>query len=607
MAVALLLAGCTGPVAVGEISPERIASRLTRSALQGSELSEDARQTVYQLGLEPRWREDPDGVVAELAARARDGGGSALLPTLAEAALLRARGQRDAAPARGLELLAAASAWRFLLADLADPGAAPPDALDARVDRVRRIYNAAVSRFATGVQLPGWKAGETRPFATPLGAVPVATLGDGLDPARFEAVRAADGVEVRGLRSHHRWHGLGAALVTYRSIDPEDPLDAFRPPEGVFRPVNALLEFDEDGAARLVLRNLWRVRSAELVGPGSRRVVPLEGDPTAPYASLVASARLPSLARTGLLRGADAWYHQGLFLLESYDPEQVPLLMVHGLASSPLTWLEVTNEIAGDPELSDAYQIWHFMYPSGVPYLYAGSLLRRDLARLREALDPEGDDPAFESLVLIGHSMGGLLSRTLISASGSRLWDATFQVPPEALVGPPERNARVREVFHFEPDPSVGRVIFAGTPHRGSELADSLPARVGNSFVRLPEDFTGLFRGVTADNPEATTPAMRAILEGGGPTSIRALSPRHPLIQVLARLPIRPGLPYHTIAGDDGRPDAEPVSDGVVTLESARLAGAASELVAPVGHTDFGDPAVVAEVKRILRLHLRSR
>ena len=152
----------------------------------------------------------------------------------------------------------------------------------------------------------------------------------------------------------------------------------------------------------------------------------------------------------------------------------------------------------------------------------------------------------------------------------------------------------------------MGRVVFAGTPHRGSELADSLAARVSDAFVRLPEDFSELFRGVMADNPDAATPAMQPILAGGGPSSIRALSPRHPLIRVLAGLPIRPGLPYHVIAGDEGRPDADAPGDGVVSLESARLEGADSTLIAPVAHREFDDPRVVAEVKRILRLHLRS-
>jgi hypothetical protein len=209
-------------------------------------------------------------------------------------------------------------------------------------------------------------------------------------------------------------------------------------------------------------------------------------------------------------------------------------------------------------------------------------------------------------MVLIAHSMGGLLAKSTIADTDTRLWDSVFLVPPEELHGSPWVIAQLHRMLVLRPKPYVHRVIFISVPHRGSEFADSTVGKLGSSLVRLPDELKGTMRHVVAENGDAVAPKMRKILERGGPTSIRALSPSHTLIREFAEVPLNPGIPFHTILGDRGMPDADPVSDGVVTYESAHLAGAASELVLPVGHNAYEAARARREIERILREHLEQ-
>ena len=161
-----------------------------------------------------------------------------------------------------------------------------------------------------------------------------------------------------------------------------------------------------------------------------RRVLPVAADYTTPYADLLARSELRMIGRcfNPGTRG-----RRGLYLMEPYNPAKTPVVLVHGLASSPFAWRELTNTIFGRPELRDRFQVWHYFYPTGAPYLYAGRMFRETLTRALHELDPRGKDAASSDVVLIGHSMGGLLAKTAVANAGTRVWDAAFSVPPERL------------------------------------------------------------------------------------------------------------------------------------------------------------------------------
>src|SRR5262249_30858082 len=154
----------------------------------------------------------------------------------------------------------------------------------------------------------------------------------------------------------------------------------------------------------------------------------------------------------------------GIYMFEPYQRGKIPVLMVHGLISSPLTWTTMFNDLRADPELRQRYQFWFYLYPTGNPYLETAAELRETLDRAFMEVDPHGEDAALDEMVLVGHSMGGLVSRLLTETSGNDFWRLVSNRPFDSLKVKPETRAALQRVFFFERDPSARRVVFIGTP-----------------------------------------------------------------------------------------------------------------------------------------------
>ena len=68
-------------------------------------------------------------------------------------------------------------------------------------------------------------------------------------------------------------------------------------------------------------------------------------------------------------------------LIHPYDPNKIPILFIHGLISSPISWQNLTNDLCSDPEILEHYQPWFFLYPTGQPVLESAAQLRQDLQK----------------------------------------------------------------------------------------------------------------------------------------------------------------------------------------------------------------------------------
>jgi hypothetical protein len=208
----------------------------------------------------------------------------------------------------------------------------------------------------------------------------------------------------------------------------------------------------------------------------------------------------------------------------------------------------------------------------------------------------------------VGHSLGGMVARTLVTDPGTRLWSVMMKVPPEELRGDPGDVERLRKMLLFKPVPGIDRVIFIATPHGGSELAMSFLGRLGAALASLPDDFQDFFRRLSRANPGAVEPEFEEVLRKGGPNSIHMLSPDHPMLRALASLPIADGIRYHTIIGDRGTREEPRFTDGIVPYASSSIPGAASErVIYGAGHDVYDNPLAISEVKRILRENLEER
>jgi pimeloyl-ACP methyl ester carboxylesterase len=439
--------------------------------------------------------------------------------------------------------------------------------------------------------------------------------GDGRwSPDRFDLLLFSHDFVVRGMERQYRTEGLGVPMIAVRNFEPDKSeraqgQDRFLMPREVY-PLTAILHVVSSPGNggrpagsreyRLELRDPLTATSVEFAG----RPTPMASDLTTPLAYHLARSPLPVLQEVGLLDPGTLDRLEGLYMLHPYQPGKIPIVFVHGLRSSPLAWLKDINEVWGDPVLRERYQVWLYMYPTGEPLPSTAAGLREDLDRLRQAIDSQHADPMLDRMVMIGHSLGGLICKMMILESGDAVWRVFSNRPFEELNATPQRREQVRQHLFFSANPSVARVIFVATPHLGSELGDELIGRITDRLIRLPRTLRSTYRDLMASNPPGFfTPVVR----NGRPTSIEELRLDNPFLLALARLPRRMDVPVHSIIGRK-EPDLplNESSDGVVPYRSSHLDWAQSECVVQGDHMCQDIPETLHEIRRILFLHLEE-
>ncbi|MBE2287770.1 MAG: alpha/beta hydrolase [Prosthecobacter sp.] len=420
-------------------------------------------------------------------------------------------------------------------------------------------------------------------------------------PAYFDKISPAADYEVLKI-PHHVRRGAGVPLVAIRENRERDPIEAYYPPETIARPLTALLKPGKAkaGVQEVHIDLLCPLVHDSVVHNGRRQ--PLAADFSLPWAATLSkSGKLNQLRVLDMVTPLPKRTPQ-LYLMEPYDRRKEPLIMIHGLLSSPLAWAKLSNELWADDRIRNRYQIWHFLYNTSAPSLYSSSVLRRQLAAVRRLLDPERDDPAMRHTTLVTHSMGGLVGKALAMEPGEAFWKATFTVTADELKLSTEDRSMLKDAFEWHADPTIHRIIFIATPHRGSEYADTLIGRLGSVLTQPPRAFQQFYRRVATANPDAFTPEYTG-LAAGKLDSVSSLSPRQPTLRLLAELPYAHRVHVHSIIGNRGRPGPlDESSDGFVPYSSSHLEGADSELVVPSRHRVFRHPEAIAEVRRILKL-----
>lgn len=420
----------------------------------------------------------------------------------------------------------------------------------------------------------------------------------------FDHAVAALSLKEKGVDRQTR-EGIGAALVGIREHRPERRGEMrFYPVRGLHVPVTMTIDrtaVSADGTLQIALslRDPLRERTSSV---GSRGF-PLAADYSAPIAVILDQQSEVALGLKGFFKAATRSEVAGIYLTGPYDEDRIPVLLVHGLISVPMIWRDIVPHMLSEPDLSERYQFMVFAYPSGYPIAESSALLREQLAELRAHLDPEGDDPLSRNMVVVGHSMGGILAHTLVADIGDRLWEQ-FEVPTpfDQLRIEPTRKERLRETLFFDPDPAVRRAVFFSTPHRGATMAEKTFAALLSRAAKLPTDVVTTSH-LLFDPHLITSPALRTFRKGAY-TGAQSLRPGAPMIAALDASPYLPGVVYHSIIGDRGKGDSPDSSDGVVDYWSSHQEGAASELIVPSDHSSYKDPAAVEELKRILFEHV---
>src|SRR5260370_12112123 len=331
---------------------------------------------------------------------------------------------------------------------------------------------------------------------------------------------------------------------------------------------------------------------------------PIAANYTATLAVLYSRTRkVAGSSFASFIRPDNPRFATGIYLIHPYDANKIPILFIHGLLSSPISWQNLTNDLCSDPKILEHYQPWFFLYPTGQPILESAAQLREGLLTTQRLFDPSGQAIASPHVVVIAHSMGGLLGHTLVSDSGNALWNAMANRPLNSLALTADEKALLSEYLFFRHQPAIDRVIFLAIPHRGSWLAGGIVGGLGNRLIRHSRGPAQLFKELATQYPGILNPYFARVNTRGGPTILLSLAP-NPLSDRLADLPIK--VPFHSIIGHlggDGRPVG---SDGVFASKSSHLAGAASEKIVSAGHDLIAHPETVAEIKRILEENIST-
>ena len=600
-ALCLALAACAGPISTTRVDPTIVQADLGRSAITTGEPSWPTRNVLFERGLSDAFAAEPATALAELhRAMVAAQGDPDLLFALAELSFLHGQAAKQPAYA----LAAAVYAYAFLFPE--GVGVAP-GRFDPRLRTAADLYNwALTAAFAApdrGAVVP---RGGT--FELPFGRIAVA-----FDPA---ALRAGDRelvrftpiaeLEVHGLAMRYRWPGLGAPLAAATRPLESAPAGRDMVAPRLQVPVTLLLRISEARralvqgeplAGTLELHLAWDKESVMIAG----EPVPLESEPTAALALTVTDVPVMEIEAFGFLGRLTGLMQERSPLVSTtpYRPGLIPVVFVHGTASSIVRWVEMFNRLQADPEIRSRFQVWFFQYDSGNPIALSALRLREALTTAVARLDPAGTDPALRRMILIGHSQGGLLVKMQVIHSGDRIWNGVSRKPFDQMQFSDETRDLLRRALFVEPLPEVSRVVFICTPQRGSFVAGSnFIANVVRRLLTLPLALTGVAADI-ARNPDAFAGGASPVM----PSAVDNMSPRHPFIRALQDIPIAPSVAVHSIIAVEGDGPVEEGDDGVVQYTSAHIEPVESELVVRSGHSVQGNPHAIEEVRRILRLH----
>lgn len=600
--IALLLAGCGRPVSVHPIDPRDAYELRAASALSTGDASEMTRTSLRSKGLLGQFEGDPRGTIRKLHEIVAAGrGGRRDVFALAELSLMYAEERHS----RPYYFAAAVYAWAFLFPEGADE---TPSRFDDRTRIATDIYNRAlVGAFRKKDGSMDLSSGL---YSLPFGEIEVRMKPDALlwDGRQLTDIEPLADLEIRGLLNQYRLSGLGAPLGARAVLEGEEAESDLLGPR-VRVPITALLRI-EDGrravdAGRVKSRlEIYTQSEAEDVSIAGEQV-PLEFEQSA------------AMAKS--LNDSPFWEHEiwGFFgraatgekfpLLRSGTPHRkgvMPVVFVHGTASSPGRWADMVNDLWSQSWVRERYEPWLFMYDTGYPIPYSAMLLRQKIAEAAAEIEREqGPDPCLAQMVLIGHSQGGLLVKLAVIDSGDALWNSVARRPLDDLAISDKSKKLLGDALFVKPLPQAKRAIFIATPHRGSFQAGRSIASWVARFVQMPRQLLGVAQDLlTLD----TDSLVSAAFVRGMPTSIDNMNPNSEFLKTLVEIPPAPGIAAHSIIPVEGEGEPDLLNDGVVEYKSAHIEGVESELVLRSGHSAQPKPEAIEEVRRILGVHAQA-
>jgi pimeloyl-ACP methyl ester carboxylesterase len=592
---------CATPIGVDPVSPSEADRELGQSVLTGDQPTSLSREYLERLGLVRLYQDNPHEALAQL----RNGLGGpdevGRLFALSELWFASALKTGD----RGEYLAAAIYAWAFLFPK--DP-ALSPTPYDGHIRQALDLYNRGIteglarpdSDKETEVDLSPREI--ALPFGTFVLSGPEQEFRYGGYPLRhFVSLRD---LSIHGLRNRYRRAGIGTALAA--QVEGGAGEHERWIPSSSKVSLTALIRMPDARASldralihgTLEIYDADETPSVEIEG----RPVPLETEPSATIAYRLDHAPVWDFEIAGFRRPEftqpNAGKNKGLVFLTPYRPGRIPVVFVHGTASSPARWAEMGNELLGDPRIASRYQLWFFIYYSSQPVLTSAANLRESLEAAVKDVDPKGEDPALKQMVIVGHSQGGLLTKLMVVNSGNEFWNNISGVPFTQVKLSNDTSTLLHRAVFFDALPFVTRVVFISTPHKGSYLAENWLGMLARRFVAMPAAFTNAALELSQLREQV---ALRGSWKM--PTAVDNMDWSNPGLRTLYSLPIAPWVHVNSIIPVLTEPIAT-AEDGVVRYSSAHIEPVESELVVyPSGHSTQATTQTIEEVRRILYEH----
>ncbi len=539
IAGALFLTSCTAPIGAERVSIRQSYEQVNASAIRTGKPSASTVAILHRYDLERLAARNPGEAVRQLHQTALAAGERDLLFALAELShvagnrIQRSVKPRDSHEARDYYLGSAVYAWLFLFGEGKDERAS---AFDRRFREACDFYNyglglSLLERRSTNgiVELRQ----ERRRLPVGEIEIQISAAHSQLGLGEVERVLLADHYRVKGLSVRNRQPGVGASLIGVRPLNPQFGVRPSFPVTALLRGPASLAELGASGVVCPL--ELYSVSDAATVAIGGDDV-PLEMDLTTYRAYALSQSRIWKLGKLGFLAPAERIPSQ-LIPNQPFSPDRIPIVLVHGTFSSPVTWAEMANSLTADPEIRRRYQVWSFVYGSGNPMLYSAADLRAALVAHVARMDPAGTNDALRQMVVIGHSQGGLLTKAVATDTGDRLWRMVSPRPLEELEVSDEEREDLRLLTHYEPLPFVKRVVFIATPHRGSYLSSGIVRSLAHRMVSLPGAM--MTRSTTVMDATEGSEVGR-FLKHKIPTSLDGMSPKNPGLLAMAEIPVSP-------------------------------------------------------------------
>ncbi len=604
LALFFCLIGCATPIGVKKVGMRRAYQEINANVLSGEGLSEETKIVLHRYDLLKQFEKDPASSIAFIHKKAIKDTRRDLRFALAE--LCYSHGEKlqekidivSNGLAADYFLMSAIYAYQFLFSNTAWGEAKP---YDQRFRVACDLYNRALGKGLATVE-----DGQIKLMncyrRLPVGRLTI-TINSDLLPwplENFHTFLPADKYAVRGLSVRNRTAGIGLPLVALHKQTPE----MLKGPE---LPVTAFLRVSGDvsdldnGSAGATLEIYSAFEGTEVNING--RNVPLETDSTTPLAYRLEDSAIWMLGIWNFI--TPNRHEPELLLIQPYQTGRIPVVFVHGTASSPVKWAEMWNTLRSDPILQKRYLFWFFTYNSSVPVTRSAAALRKALSEIVTNLDPEGKDDALRQMVVVGHSQGGLLTKLSVVKTGDTLWRTFTDHSLEDIKAGPEIKTRLREYLFIEPLPFVKRVVYISTPHRGSFLAKYWARNLIRRFITLPTDILTGDPSIYGNLFEQSK--IPSEFRGKIPTSVDSMSPQNPFIKALSEMDVASGVKAHSIIAVKGDKDPATGNDGVVEYTSAHQEGVQSEFIVRSGHSCQSHPFTIEEVRRILLSHLESQ